>query len=81
MLLIHNMLKRQEKHVILTNVQLFDRIRGTVVYIRPLKLQASLQAHDLARKYELVAAGHRFEKVSVLVKIAGKFYLKKLEWT
>ena len=58
-----------------------NRISGKVAYMRPLKLQASLRAHDLARKYKLVAAGHRFRKVSVLATMSGKFYPKKLEWT
>ena len=58
-----------------------NRIRGTVVYIQPLKLQASLRAHDLARKYKLVDVGHRFRKVSVLATTSVKFYPKKLEWT
>ena len=57
------------------------RIEGLVVDIRPLKLQASLWAHDLAQKYELVAVGHRFGKVSVLATTTSQIYPEKLEWT
>ena len=49
--------------------------------MRPLKLQASLQARDLARYWELVAVGHRFEKVSVLATMPSQIYSRKLEWT
>ena len=52
-----------------------------VVYIQPLKLQASLWAHDLVQKHKLVAVGHRFGKVNVLATMPGKIYLRKLEWT
>jgi len=58
-----------------------NRIRGTVVYTRPLKQQASLWAHDLTRKHELVGFGHSFGKVSVLATMQGNFHLKKLELT
>ena len=58
-----------------------NRISGKVVYIQPLKLQASLRAHDLTHKYKLVDVGHRFRKVSVLATMSVKFYPKKLEWT
>lgn len=54
---------------------------GKVVYIRPLKLQASLWGHDPARKHEVVAVGHRFGNVSVLATMWCNFYLKKLNWT
>jgi len=54
---------------------------GTVVYVRPLKQQASLPAHDLVQKHKVVDAGHRFGKVGVLTTMPGNFYLKKLEWT
>ena len=47
--------------------------------MRPLKLQASLRAHDLVRKHELVNVGHRFGKVSVLATMPGNFYSRKLE--
>ena len=47
--------------------------------MQPLKLQASLRAHDIARKHEVVDVGHRFGKVSVLATMPGKFYLRKLE--
>jgi len=57
------------------------RIRGTVVYMRPFEWQASLRGHDIVRKYELVAVGHRFGKVSVLATMWGNFYPKKLEQT
>jgi len=49
--------------------------------MRPLKLQASLRAHGLMRKHELVDIGHRFGKVSVLATMPGKFYSRKLERT
>jgi len=49
--------------------------------MRPLKLQASLRAHDLARKWELVDLVHRFGKVSVLATMSGNFYLRKVEKT
>ena len=49
--------------------------------MRPLKLQASLRARDLARYRELVAVGHRFEKVSVLATMPSQIHSKKLEWT
>jgi len=58
-----------------------NMISGKVVYIWPLKLQASFRAHDITRKHELVAAGHCFGKVSVLATMAGEFYPNKLEWT
>ena len=59
----------------------FNRISGKVTYMRPLKLQASLRAHDLARYRELVGAGHRFGKVSVLAIMSSKIYPKQLERT
>jgi len=40
-----------------------NRISGKVTYMRPLKLQASLRAHVIMRKYELVDVGHCFGKV------------------
>ena len=49
--------------------------------MRPLKLQASLRARDLARYWELVAVGHRFEKVSVLATMPSQIHPKKLERT
>ena len=49
--------------------------------MRPLKLQASLRARDLARYWELVAVGHRFEKVSVLATMPSQIHHKKLERT
>jgi len=42
--------------------------------MHPLKLQASLRAHDIVQKHELVDGGHCFEKVSVLATMPGKFY-------
>ena len=63
------------------NYVYINRIIGTVVYIGPFKLQASLRARDLARYWELVAVGHRFEKVSVLATMPSQIYLRKLEWT
>jgi len=60
---------------------LINRIQGKVVYIQPLKQQASLRAHDIAQKYKVVAVGHHFGKVSVLAIMTGNFYPKKLEWT
>ena len=59
----------------------FNRSSGKVAYIRPLKLQASLRAHDLVQKHELVDVGHRFGNVSVLATMPGNFYLRKLERT
>ena len=47
----------------------------------PLKVQASLRAHDLVQKHELADVGHRFGKVSVLATIPGNFYLNKLDQT
>ena len=64
-----------------TSVKLFNRIMREVAYMRPLKLQASLRAHDLMRKHELVDVGHRLGKVSVLATLRGNFYSRKLEWT
>ena len=58
-----------------------NRIQGTVVDIRPLKLQAPLRARDLARYRELVGVGHRFGNVSVLATMPSQIYPKKLEWT
>ena len=58
-----------------------NRIQGTVAYMRPLKLQASLRARDLARYRELVAVGHRFEKVSVLATMPSQIHHEKLERT
>jgi len=49
--------------------------------MRPLKQQASLQAHNLARKHKLVGVGHCFGKVSVLATMPGNFHPKKLKWT
>ena len=49
----------------------FNRISGKVAYMQPLKLKASLHAHDLVRKHELLDAGHRFGKVSVLATMTG----------
>ena len=49
--------------------------------MQPIKLQASLHAHDIVRKYELVDVGHHFGKVSVLASMSAHFYLKKLERT
>ena len=49
--------------------------------MRPLKLQASMRAHDLARYWELVLVGHRFGKVSVLATMPSQIYSRKLEWT
>ena len=49
--------------------------------MRPLKLQASLRAHDLMQKHELVDVGHCFGKVSVLAAMPGKFYARKLKRT
>ena len=49
--------------------------------MRPLKLQASLRAHDLVRKHELVDVGYHFGKVSVLATMPCKFYSRKLERT
>ena len=60
---------------------LINRISGKVAYMRPLKQQASLRAHDLVRKHELVDVGHRFGKVSVLATMPGNFYSRKLERT
>ena len=58
-----------------------NRIRRKVAYMRPLKLQASLRACDLARYCELVAMGHRFEKVSVLATMSSQIHHEKLERT
>ena len=58
-----------------------NRIQGTVLYIGPLRLQASLRARDLARYCELVGVGHRFGRVSVLAIMPSKFCPGKLEWT
>ena len=55
-----------------------NRISGKVAYMRPLKLQASLRAHDLVQKHELVDVGNRFGKVSVLDTMPGNFYSRKL---
>ena len=49
--------------------------------MRPLKLQASLRARDLARYCELVAVGHRFGKVSVSATTSSQIHHEKLEWT
>ena len=49
--------------------------------MRPLKLQASLRARDLARYCALVAVGHRFEKVSVLATMPSQIHREKLERT
>ena len=49
--------------------------------MRPLKLQASLRAHDLVRKHELVDVGHHFGKVSALATMPGNFHSRKLERT
>ena len=63
-------------------VSLFiKRILRKVAYMQPLKLQASLQGHDLMRKHKLVDVGHRFGKVGVLATMLDKFYLRKLERT
>ena len=67
--------------VCLSIEKVINRTRGKVAYMRPLKLQASLRALDLARYWELVAVGHRFEKVSVLATMPSQIYLRKLEWT
>ena len=56
-----------------------NSISDKVAYMQPLKLQASLHAHDLVRKHELVDVGHRFGKVSVLATISGSFYSRKFE--
>ena len=58
-----------------------NRIQGTVVDIRPLKLQAPLRARDLAQYRELVGVGHRFGNVSVLATMPSQIHHKKLEWT
>ena len=58
-----------------------NRISGKVAYIRPLKLQASLRAHDLVQKHKLVDVGQRFGKVSVLATMPGKVYSRKLDRT
>ena len=65
----------------ITDKYTLNRIRGTVVDIRPLKLQASLRARDLARYCELAGVGHRFGKVSVLATMPSQIYPGKLEWT
>ena len=57
-----------------------NRIPGTIVYIRPLKLQAALQVRDLARYCELVGVGHRFGKMSVLATMPSQIYPGELEW-
>jgi len=49
--------------------------------IRPLRLQASLQAHDLVQKHGLVDVGQHFGKVSVFATMPVKFYSRKLERT
>ena len=51
-----------------------------VVYIRPLKQQASLWAHNLTQEHELVAMGHCFGKASVLATMLDDFYPKELKW-
>ena len=56
-----------------------NRIVGTVVNTRPLKWQASLRGHNLVQKYEVVAVGHRFGKVSVLATMWCNFYPKNLD--
>jgi len=70
-------LKRERER----NSTAINRIPGTVIYIRPLRLQASLRAHDLARYRKLLGVGHCFGKVSVLAIIPSKIYLGELEWT
>ena len=60
---------------------LLNRIQGTIAYMRPLKLQASLQARDLIQSRKLVGVGHRFGKVGVLAIMSSKIYPGKLEWT
>ena len=60
------------------NIIIVNRIQGTVAYMRPLKLQASLRARDLARYWELVAVGHRFGKVGVLATMPSQMYSRKL---
>ena len=56
-------------------------MQGTVLYIGPPILQASLRARDLAQYQELVGVGPRFGKVSVLATMPSKIYPRKLEWT
>jgi len=48
-----------------------------VVYARPLKQQASLRAHDLARKHEVVDVGHCFGKVRVLATMPQVTYIPR----
>ena len=60
---------------------MFNRIPDTVLYIGPLRLQASFRACDLARYRKLVGVVHCFGKVSVLAIISNKIYPGKLEWT
>ena len=65
-----------------TSAYPLNRIPGTVLYIGPLILQASLRARDLARYRELVGVGHRFGNVSVLATMPSQIYPEeKLEWT
>jgi len=47
--------------------------------MQPLKLQASLHAHDIVQKHESVDIGHHFGKVGVLATMPGNFHLRKLE--
>ena len=77
----HDMMFTKNWFVIIDSSVHFNRIVGTVAYMRPLKLQASLRARDLARYCALVAVGHRFEKVSVLATMPSQIYSRKLEWT
>ena len=68
-------------HVKVDTIFGINRIQGTVLYIGPLRLQASLRARDLARYRELVGVGHRFGNVSVLAIMPSQIYPEKLEWT
>jgi len=54
------------------NLSRLNRIQRTVTYMRPIKLQASLRAHDLMQKHELV---------DVFATMRGNFYSRKLERT
>jgi len=49
-------------HCLFSATKGINRIQGTVVYIRPLKLQASLSAHNLVQKHKLVAVGTILER-------------------
>jgi len=65
----------------LKHIRIINRIQGAGAYMRSLKQQDSLWAHDTACSRYLVGTGHRFGKVSVLAIIQSKIYLKKLERT